>query len=225
MFCDDLKKLLPLYQNTGYAKNTYKVHESSANAKVKEVVWINSDFQYFDTQIAKDLTAFFSNANADSIFNFDCDGAFIVQSDTCKYLFLNELKSTFDFGDIYHASYQIVSTYIKLNMILSLLPNYQKQDVKVKGFIFSRPANKKFLRDLYRESMDKRKQKACGEDLVLALCYNKSGLQNVTIKFSQLPKLQGIPLGDNALFDKLELYHIDVAEPNDSITMDTSKFV
>ena len=110
-------------------------------------------------------------------------------------------------------------------MILSLLPNYQKQDVKVKGFIFSRPANKKFLRDLYRESMDKRKQKACGEDLVLALCYNKSGLQNVTIKFSQLPKLQGIPLGDNALFDKLELYHIDVAEPNDSITMDTSKFV
>lgn len=49
MFCDDLKKLLPLYQNTGYAENTHIVHETSDDSKVKEVIWINSDFQFFDT--------------------------------------------------------------------------------------------------------------------------------------------------------------------------------
>jgi len=159
MFCDDLKKLLPLYQNTGHAENTYIVRETSDNSRIKEVIWINSDFQFFDTNIAKDLTGFFSKARCTedaSIFSLDCDGAFLVQGDKHKYLFLNELKSTFDSGDIYHASNQIVSTYIKLNMILNLLPNYQKQDVKVKGFIFSHPANKKYLRDLYRESMGKK---------------------------------------------------------------------
>lgn len=70
MFCDDLKKLLPLYKNTGYAENTYIVHETSDNSKVKEVIWINSDFQFFDTNIAKDLTGFFSKARCtkDALF-------------------------------------------------------------------------------------------------------------------------------------------------------------
>ena len=157
-------------------------------------------------------------------FSLDCDGAFLVQGDKHKYLFLNELKSTFDSGDIYHASNQIVSTYIKLNMILNLLPNYQKQDVKVKGFIFSRPANKKYLRDLYRESIGKKYKYTTESQLILDLCYNNKQ-QKVIIKFSQCHKLKDIGLGDNALFDELELYHIDVEEPNTSITMDTSKFL
>ena len=227
MFCDDLKKLLPLYQNTGYAENTHIVHETSDDSKVKEVIWINSDFQFFDTNIVKDLTGFFSKARCTedaSIFSLDCDGAFLVQGDKHKYLFLNELKSTFDAGDIYHASNQIVSTYIKLNMILNLLPNYQKQDVKVKGFIFSRPANKKYLRDLYRESIGKKYKYTTESQLILDLCYNNKQ-QKVIIKFSQCHKLKDIGLGDNALFDELELYHIDVEEPNTSITMDTSKFL
>ena len=38
-------------------------------------------------------------------------------------------------------------------------------------------------------------------------------------------KLKDIPLGENALFDKMELYHIDVMEPDTSITMDTSKYI
>lgn len=226
MFCDDFKDLLPLYNNIGYVRNTYTVHESSSNSKVKDVIWINSCFQYFDTKIAKDLTAFFQNAKANEIFRLDCDGAFLVQGDNHKYLFLNELKSTFDSADIYHASNQIVSTYIKLNMILNLLPNYRKKDIKVKRFIFSRPApaDKNHLRDLHRKSIDKRKQDAKGAELVLRLCCKKKQ-DKVIIKPSQCPKLKDIPLGNNALFDELELYHIDVKEPNTSIIMDTSKFL
>ena len=60
--------------------------------------------------------------------------------------------------------------------------------------------------------------------LILDLCYNNKQ-KKVTIKFSQCHKLKDIGLGNNALFDELELYHIDVEDPKTSITMDTSKFL
>lgn len=227
MFCDDLKELFPLYNNTGHVKNKYTVHESSNNSKVKDIIWINSNFQYFDTNIAKDLKGFLSKVRHPkdaSIFSLDCDGTFLVQGDKNKFLFLNELKSTFDSKDIYHASNQIISTYIKLNMILNLLPNYQKQDIKVKGFIFSRPADKRVLRDLFRKSIKERRKYLTEYQLTLDLCFNNKQ-KKIIIKPSMCHKLKDIPLGENALFDEMELYHIDVMEPNTSITMDTSKYI
>lgn len=77
---------------------------------------------------------------------------------------------------------------------------------------------------MHRKSIDKRKQDAKGAELVLRLCCKKKQ-DKVIIKPSQCPKLKDIPLGNNALFDELELYHIDVKEPNTSIIMDTSKFL
>ena len=45
MTCDDLKKLFPVYVSTDYFRGSLTIRETDLQAKVKEVVWTNSDFQ------------------------------------------------------------------------------------------------------------------------------------------------------------------------------------
>lgn len=223
MYCDDVKLLLPKYaNNTGYAMNSYTIHEPNVDVKVKDVVWINGNFQYFDNTIVKDMSGFFRMADASEVFMKDCDGIFLVQGEYKKYLFLCELKSTFDSSDIYHASMQIISSFLKMNIILNLLSVYNINDLEVKGFIFSRPADKIYLRDLYKKSLT---NDMLGEEslFVLYLCYNKE--QKLIIKPKDCLLLKNIPLGSNALFDSIEFHHVDVPEPQSNITMDVNNYI
>lgn len=225
MFCDDLKKLLPVYQNICYVKGSYTIHEPSADSKVKEITWDNANFQIFNADIAKDLTGFFQSAKSGDIFWLNCDGVFLVQGDSKKYLFLCELKSTFDSSDIYHASNQITSTYIKLSMILNLLPNFRKDEVIVKGFIISRPPNKSYLRDLHKQSMMGNKSKFTTEaEFCYDLCYN-NGEHSYEMNFKQCHQFKDIPLGLETIVDRIEFHYIPVEAPNTSITVDVKQYV
>lgn len=223
MFCDDLNKLLPAYKDIGYSKGCYTVHEPSSDSKVKDVTWVNADFQVFSPSIAKDLTSFFKIAKSGDIFCFDCDGAFLLQGDGRKYLFLCELKSTFDSSDIYHACNQITSTYLKLSMCLNMLPNYRKDDVMVKGFIVSRPAKQDYLRDLHKQSMMGQMSNFTTEaEFCYELCYNAG--QPYVLNFKKCHQLKGIPLGKETMTDQIELYHISVAAPDSNITIDAMQY-
>lgn len=223
MFCDDLRKMLPLYQNICYIKGSYTIHEMSVDSKIKDITWTNADFQVFDPKIAKDLTGFFQNAKAGDIFYFDCDGVFLLQGDGKKYLFLCELKSKFDSSDIYHACNQITSTYIKMSMVLNLLPNYRKDDVVVKGFIISRPAEKNYLRDLHKKCMMGYKSKFTTEaEFCYNLCYNSSQTYNMTLK--NCHQLKDVPLSGESFAKQIEFHHIQVDEPNTGITVDAIQF-
>lgn len=223
MFCDDLSKLLPEYQNICYSANNYTVHELSTDSKVKDITWTNANFQIFDPNIAKDLTGFFQSAKAGDIFHFNCDGVFLIQGESKKYLFLCEMKSTFDSSDIYHASNQIISTYIKLTMVLNLLPNYRKNEVIVKGFIISRPADNKYLRDLHKKSMMGYKSIFTTEaEFCYELCYNNP--PTYVMEFKNCHQLKDIPLGLETIADRIEFHHISVNEPNTSITVDAMQY-
>lgn len=222
MFHDDLKNLLPLYLSE--YKDECVINEANDGAKVKRVIWKNADFQCIDPKIAKDLSGFFEGAKSTDIFKLDCDGAFIVEKKDKAYLFLIELKSSFIPCHIYKASNQIISTYIKLNMILGLLPNYVKDKIIVKGGIFSRPCDEKSLRDRDKSSLLPPNNKYVTEtELTRHFVENKG--KKMTIKPNRCHKLKNVPLGSNALFKEMELYHIEVPDPNDSITMDASKFI
>ena len=222
MYHNDLKNLLPLYLSE--YKNTCVIDEANDGAKVKQVIWKNANFECIDSKIAKDLSRFFVPAKSADIFKLDCDGAFIVEKRDKAYLFLIELKSSFIPCHIYKASNQIISTYIKLNMILGLLPNYVKDKIIVKGVIFSRPCDEKSLRDLDRSSLLPPNNKYVTEtELTRHFVENKG--KKMTIKPIQCHKLKDVPLGSNALFKEMELYHIEVPNPKDSITMDASKFI
>lgn len=223
MFCDDLRKLLPIYQNIDYFKGSYTVHEPSSESKVKNVTWNNANFQVFNPDIAKDLTRFFQSAESSEIFWLNCDGVFLFQGDSKKYLFLCELKSTFDSSDIYHASNQINSTYIKLSMILNLLPNFQKDEVIVKGFIISRPPNKSYLRDLHKQSMMGNKSNFTTEaEFCYNLCYNNE--RTYVVNFNHCHQFKDIPLGTETIVDQIEFHHIPVETPNTSITVDVMQY-
>lgn len=224
MFCDDLSKLLPVYQDIAYSKESYTVHELSEGAKIKDVTWVNADFQIFSTKIAKDLTGFFQNAKSGDIFLLDCDGAFLLQGDNKKYLFLCELKSGFDSSDIYHACNQITSTYIKLSLVLNLLPNYRKDDVTVKGFIVSRPATENYLRDLHKLCMMGQKSRFTKDvEFCYDLCYNAE--QSYVLKLTKCHQLKDVPLSKETITDQIEFYHIPVAEPASNITVDVMQYV
>lgn len=224
MFCDDLNNLLPGYPDIRYVKNSYTIHEPSSNSKVKDITWNNADFQVFDPNIAKDLTRFFKTAKSGEIFCFNCDGVFLFQGESKKYLFLCELKSTFDSTDIYHASNQIHSTYIKLSMILNLLPNFRKDDIVVKGFIISRPPAKSYLRELHKMNMmGKRNKYTTESEFCYNLCYNSA--QPFVVNFNRCHQLKGIPLGTENISDQIEFHHISVDDPNTSITVDVMQYV
>ena len=94
-FCDDLKVLFPKY-SMEYCKGAVSITENSSSAKVKELIWSNSNFHKIDSTIVKDMKSFFETAKSSDIFFLDCDGIVIFEKEGRKYMFFSELKSSFD---------------------------------------------------------------------------------------------------------------------------------
>lgn len=222
-FCNDLKVLFPKYCME-YCKGTISIKESSSSAKVKEIVWSNSDFHRIDPNIVKDMTSFFKIANSSDIFHLDCDGIILFEKDGKKYMFFSELKSTFDTSDIFHAKDQIISSYIKINMIMHLLRCYNSNDFIIKGFIVCLPPKPGFLRDLYRQQMCKPGSKYKEDaEFTLELCYCKS--QKTTLTPKDCFKLKSLPLGDKGIFRSIDFHYVEVPSGMNSITLDVDNYI
>lgn len=224
-FCDDLKVLFPNYVME-YHKGSISVKEKSASAKVREVVWCNADFQYIDPTIVKDMTSFFQKSGAPDIFHADCDGIMIFEgNDGRKYMFFSELKSSFDSSDIFYAKDQIISSYLKINLIMHLLRCYNPDDFIVKGFIMCLPPDRNYLRDLYKQQFTKPGSKYSTEaDFTLDLCYNKEK-QRVLLTPSDCHKLKGLPLGNTGIFRNIEFHYIEVPKGCSTITLDIAQYL
>lgn len=219
----NLKQLFPNYA-MGYFRDSVLIKENDAKAKVKELKWINSCFQSIDTKIVKDLTGFFSRNKAPDVFNWDCDGIIIFEENGNKYVFLSELKSSFSSSELYHAKDQLISSYIKVNMILHLLPGYNKQDYIFKAFIISLPANGSYIRDLHKELLFTRGSKYKTEaEFADELC--NSANRCLTLKATECHELKDLPLGDNCLFNELEFHFIEVPHGASSIDVDVHSYI
>ena len=223
MTCDDLKKLFPVYVSTGYSRGSLTIKETDLQAKVKEVIWTNSDFQNIEQKIVKDMTSFFQIADADDIFCHDCDGMMIFEEGGQKYMFFSELKSTFDSSDIFHAKDQIISSYLKINMLLNLLPNYKTEDFIVKGFIFSYPPAPSYIYELNRARYLPKKSKYKTEsEFILDICHFGTSTQLTPLSCH---KLKGLPLGDRGVFQKIEIHHIQVPKDDSRITLNVQNYI
>ena len=219
-YSNDLKKFFPEY-DCKLLKETITFTENEKKAKVKSITWTYPIIHSIDPNIVKDLKSFFNKANAHNIFNYDCDGIFICEKDHQKYLIFNELKSTFDSNDIFHAKEQIISSYLKINLISHLLVGYKSEEFKIKGFIFSLAPEPSYIQDLHQKSFFPPDSKFNKEsEFVTDLLIRNKTIYNPRDLYS----LKGMPLGERGIFNIIELKHISVPKEG-SITLNLDDFL
>lgn len=113
--------------------------------------------------------------------------------------------------------------FLKINMVMHLLPCYQKEDYIVKGFIFSHPPKKSYLIDLHKEHMMGSQSKYKTEaDLVLDICHYGN---HVALRPTDFHCLKGLPIGGRGIFNQMELYHIPVPDDQPDITLDVRCYI
>lgn len=138
---DFFNAVLPNY-TIPLRKGAVEILEHEADAKVKCVRWLNADFNHLDHSLSKDFTSFFQKAGAPGVLHHDCDGVIWFELDGKKYMFFTELKSKFRTQDLLKAKMQIVSSFLKTNLILNLSIGYRTEDYIIKGFIIGRAPNR-----------------------------------------------------------------------------------
>jgi len=221
---NDIKAIFPNYTSTSESQYEVRISEIGSQAKITEVKWINSDFQVIDPHIVSNMKPLFEKGGSADILRLDCDGIMMFEKDGQKYLFFSELKSGFDARRINKAKNQIISSYLKINMLLSVLSDYNKQDYIIKGFIFSNPPTTTDFQELSKVKM-------LGSDscfmtepfFVFGLCFDKD---TVSLKPTSCYELKNIPFDkDRGLFQQIEFYHIPVPNGQTSITLDVQNYI
>jgi hypothetical protein len=135
-FPDSIKKLFPEYKFEVKYGNI-SIIEKDEQTKLKEIQFSHDEFWSIDTNMIKDFSSFFHKAKSPDIFHKDCDGIIVLDYNGQKYILIVELKSSFDTHKIFDARKQIISSYIKLNILLNIIPEYEKDNYIFKGVIAS----------------------------------------------------------------------------------------
>ncbi len=221
--CEILSKILTLYPSS-ISRGKVDIYEHEAKATVRKVTWINSDFNYFDPTLAKDMTAFFQKATENELFWKDCDGVIIFEHDGKKYMFITELKSGFSTQVIYKAKTQIISSFIKTNMVLHLLSCYKLEDYIVKGFIVGHPPKPDFIYNVSKADMLKDNDIKIQHEFARKFFIDNKE-HSRSLKPKDLYCLKGLPLGDRGIFQNIELYFIEVKDGNSEIELDVMNYI
>lgn len=222
---DFLRAITPKYASS-LRKGCAEVveHDMKPSVKLRKVIWTGADFNHFDHSLAKDMQSFFDIAGSPEAFKHDCDGVVLFEKDGKKYMFLTELKSNFDTEKLHEAKTQIVSSFLKTNMLLNLSLCYKLEDYIIKGFIVGRPPKADFKVNLYKGSMLSDKRKEREYDLAKKLCV-LSRTNSILLKPYDIFCLRGLPLGQRGIFPNIELHFIGVNDPEHEVTLDVNDFI
>ncbi len=220
---DFLDAVAPRYASP-IKRGAVEILEHDSKALVKKVVWTDADFHHLDHQMAKDMTSFFTLAGSPEVFNHDCDGVVIFELDGRKYMFLTELKSGFSTEVLMKAKTQIISSFLKTNMLLHLSSCYRLEDYIVKGFIVGRSPKADFKINLYKGSMLPDKGKVREFDLTRKFfCKNPS--RSIVLKPTDFICLSGLPLGDRGIFPEIDLHYIEIDSQSSEISLSVRNFL
>ena len=203
---------------------TSSIHENGADATFTDLTWTNAEFLTFNPAIAEDMSGFFTKHSARQVFLKNCDGVMMFEEDGRRYLYLSEMKSSFKFDDIAEAKSQLLSTYLKLNMLLNLASGYHNEDITVKGFIISHGPDAEKKADLrkYRQLPEKKRKKAHYNFCLKLLEKGKKGWH---IRPSESYNLAPCRLGERGIFPELELHYVEVPAGQTSLTLDARKYL
>lgn len=215
--------IAPKYASPKYI-GMVEVTGHQKNASVNKVIWTSADFYYLDHQLAKDMTSFFEKANSPDVFKLDCDGIVLFEKEGKKYMFLTELKSKFRTEDLYHAKTQIVSSFLKANMLLNISTCYLLKDYIIKGFIVGHPPMPDFLVNLHKGTMLSDKKKEREYELAKRI-FIDSKSKKITLYPTDFLCLKNLPLGPLGIFPKIDLYYIEVPQGQSSIALDVTNYL
>lgn len=220
-YSDSLKSYFPAY-DFKKVTGSLEILEPDKGAKVRRVVWNYPSFQVIDPAIIKEFTSLYDKGGSRDIFRKDCDGIFICEHEGNKYFIFNELKSTFDTSDIYKAKKQIISSYLKMNLLMHLAPGYRNEDFRIKGFIFSHPPHDSFINDLKDKlSLPRQSEWRKDAEFVSDLIVRGKNIFQ-PLDFSSL---KGLQFGDRGIFNHLELYYIPVPKGCNSLSLNLLNFL
>lgn len=120
------------------SKSQIEIVESENNSKINSVIIKDDvDFLSINNDFTENLNGglFSSNQTLKDALNKKCDGTVIFGKKDQKFIYLIELKSGFNPSKITLACKQIISTYMKINILLSFLTTHTKDNYKFSGFI------------------------------------------------------------------------------------------
>ncbi|OAV64459.1 hypothetical protein Barb6XT_02796 [Bacteroidales bacterium Barb6XT] len=201
-------------------KDVCIVSEAEPNATVKGLSFNIPESLLIGNELIKSLSGFFENS--DRIFRKDCDGIVLLEYNGKSYCLLIELKSAFDTKDIDKARKQILSTYIKLNMSLMPLADYNKDDFEFIGIIVSKEPTGdclKWIRNINMLSDTDPKKK-----LYIFPIQLYSEKQKV-IHYDFYLREKGYRLSPNCMYEKMKYCHVAVPPDSSIYKADIAKFL
>lgn len=191
--------------------NNVVINEPDQNARVRRVTITNQNvFLSINTELIKDIRSLFNNNH--KILKLEADGVVVFEFNNEKYIYIIELKSTYNSQDIYKAKNQIISTYIKLNILLNVIQPFKKENYIFKGFIVALAPNTEKINGMSKLS-------ECGHaKFAYKLCTQKS----VDVRFEKT-EAKDIPINRSCCFDVLNINFIGA--DSEEVDLDTLKYL
>jgi hypothetical protein len=218
---ESINSLFPKYKSKIINGNV-SIEEKDPKAKLREIQFEHSEFWRIDTTMIKDFSSFFQIAESPDFLCKDCDGIVVFEYNGQKYMLIVELKSSFDTETIFYARKQIISTYIKLNILLNIIPEYKKDEYICKGVIASlNPDDNKqnwISKMLMLDDNDPEKKK-----VYFALNLYNDKERTITKDLCQ--EMSSCELSNKCMFDKLTFNYIGVELGNSTHTLPISDFL
>lgn len=198
--------------------DNWKVSESNQQASFKTLVIQNTGNKFYSIENStyKNMTCITQKS---SFFeDKDCDGVALTEIEGKTIFILSELKSSLDSCDILKAYKQIVFTYLKLYMMLSLCQGFDVDDWIIIGIIACHPPkNDDQKTQLYLEYLNiEEGTSKLDVKYLLRLLFEKK----IETSLGKINFVQNIPFNEQLKNLKISLY----LKTSDSINDSSSTF-
>ena len=187
--------------------NQCVIHEKNSGASFTTLKLVNGGEEIFLLE-----NAFYKYSHKDILSkssrldDLDSDGFLITNVNGRKTIVVSELKSSLDSNDLLKAYKQIVFTYIKIHMLLSLCSTFKIEDFDVIGIIACKPPmdekQQTFLKDNYFQLLNSSSSIQPDVRLMLKLFFEKS----VRTTIGCIPFLKDLKLQDDLSSSPFKLY-------------------
>ncbi len=189
-------------------KSQCEIHEQNQGASFTNLKLVNDGEEIFLLD-----NKFYKNSHekildwSSNLSDLDSDGFLITEIKGRKSIVVSELKSALDSRDLLKAYKQIVFTYIKCYMLLSLCSTFQAEEFDIIGIIACKPPKDKkqndYLKDTYLQLMN---SSLCSIQPDVRLMVRLFMEKHIKTKLGNIPFLKTMNLHNDLSSSSFRLY-------------------